>query len=106
MPEVIDTGTLAFRGRVVRLLGVEGERGALARQLSRYLRRREVTCLRPTGEAEGEPEGLRCQIDGDDLAALILAAGGARAAGNAPSDLLAAEEQARSERAGLWRRER
>ena len=106
VPEVVDTGTLAFRGRVVRLLGVEGERGALARQLSRYLRRREVTCLRPTGEAEGESEGLRCQIDGDDLAALILAAGGARAAANAPSDLLAAEEQARSERAGLWRRER
>lgn len=106
VPEVIDTGTLAFRGRVVRLAGVEGERGALARQLARYLRRREVVCAAPADAAAGEPESLRCRIDGDDLASLILAAGGARAAENAPSDLLAAEEQARSERAGLWSRMR
>ncbi|WP_019905290.1 PBP1A family penicillin-binding protein [Methylobacterium sp. 77] len=108
VPEVIDTGTLSFRGRTVRLLGVDGERGALARQLARYLRRREVVCSQAaTGAAdEPAPQGLRCQIDGDDLASLILTAGGARAADNAPSDLLAAEEQARSERAGLWRRER
>ncbi|MBE7243679.1 MAG: PBP1A family penicillin-binding protein [Actinomycetospora chiangmaiensis] len=99
VPEVIDTGTLSFRGRVVRLAGVEGQGGALARQLARYLRRREVSCA-----AEGD--GMRCRIDGDDLAALILAAGGARASEDAPQDLLAAEEQARSERVGLWGRER
>lgn len=105
VPEVVDTGTLAFRGRTVRLLGVEGEGGALARQLARYLRRREVTCAPASGaEAAGEP--LRCQIDGDDLASLILTAGGARAAEDAPADLLAAEEQARSERAGIWSRRR
>ncbi|MCJ2080873.1 PBP1A family penicillin-binding protein [Methylobacterium sp. J-090] len=103
VPEVVDTGTLAFRGRTVRLLGVDGEGGALARQLARYLRRREVACT-PAAGAEAGP--LRCQIDGDDLASLILAAGGARASEDAPPDLLAAEEQARSERAGLWRRER
>lgn len=106
--EVLDTGTLAIRGRTVRLLGVEGEGGALARQLARYLRRREVVCA---AEAGGPAEGggtavLRCRIDGDDLASLILTAGGARASGDAPGDLLAAEEQARSERAGIWRRER
>ncbi|MGU3540197.1 PBP1A family penicillin-binding protein [Methylobacterium sp. A54F] len=101
VPEVIDTGTLAFRGKVVRLAGVEGEGGALARQLARYLRRREVTC-----GAAAEDGGQRCQLDGEDLASLILAAGGARASDSAPADLLAAEEQARSERAGLWRRER
>ncbi|WP_244480634.1 PBP1A family penicillin-binding protein [Methylobacterium sp. Leaf399] len=106
VPEVIDTGTLAFRGRVVRLLGVEGEGGALARQLARYLRRREVTCAAPPEPAAGTPGTVRCQIDGDDLASLILAAGGGRAGEDAPADLLAAEEQARSERAGLWRRER
>ncbi|KQO61990.1 penicillin-binding protein [Methylobacterium sp. Leaf87] len=103
VPEVVDTGTLAFRGRTVRLLGVDGEGGALARQLARYLRRREVICTAAAGADAGP---LRCQIDGDDLASLILAAGGARASADAPSDLLAAEEQARSERAGLWRRER
>ena len=108
VPEVIDTGTLSFRGRTVRLLGVDGERGALARQLARYLRRREVVCEPAANGAvdEAQPAGLRCQIDGDDLASLILTAGGARASEDAPSDLLAAEEQARSERAGLWRRER
>ncbi|AWN37102.1 PBP1A family penicillin-binding protein [Methylobacterium radiodurans] len=99
VPEVIDTGTLSFRGRVVRLAGVEGQGGALARQLARYLRRREVSCA-------PESDGMRCRIDGDDLAALILAAGGARASEDAPQDLLAAEEQARSERVGLWGRER
>ncbi|NEU12454.1 PBP1A family penicillin-binding protein [Methylobacterium sp. BTF04] len=104
VPEVIDTGTLAFRGRTVRLLGVEGEGGALARQLARYLRRREVVCTPAAADTGAAP--LRCQLEGDDLAALILAAGGARASDDAPSDLLAAEEQARSERAGLWRRER
>ncbi|WP_027172225.1 PBP1A family penicillin-binding protein [Methylobacterium sp. 10] len=108
VPEVIDTGTLSFRGRTVRLLGVDGERGALARQLARYLRRRDVVCAPAAngGADEAQPTGLRCQIDGDDLASLILTAGGARASEDAPSDLLAAEEQARSERAGLWRRER
>ncbi|MCJ2047256.1 PBP1A family penicillin-binding protein [Methylobacterium sp. J-078] len=103
VPEVIDTGTLAFRGRTVRLLGVDGEGGALARQLARYLRRREVACAPPAG-AEAKAEQLRCQIDGDDLASLILTAGGGRAAEDAPADLLAAEEQARSERAGIWGR--
>ena len=99
VPEVIDTGTLGFRGRVVRLAGVEGEGGALARQLARYLRRREVTCAQAA-------DGMRCRIDGDDLAALILAAGGARASADASPDLLDAEEQARSERVGLWSRGR
>ena len=37
-----------------------------------------------------------------NLAALILSAGGARASEDAPPDLLAAEEQARSERTGMW----
>ncbi|SFG28317.1 PBP1A family penicillin-binding protein [Methylobacterium gossipiicola] len=103
VPDVIDTGTLAFRGRTVRLLGVDGEGGALARQLARYLRRRDVVCTPATGD--GDP-ALRCQIDGNDLSAIILAAGGGRASEDAPADLLAAEEQARSERLGLWGRER
>ncbi|MCJ2089114.1 PBP1A family penicillin-binding protein [Methylobacterium sp. E-005] len=99
VPEVIDTGTLNLRGRVVHLLGVEGERGHLARQLASYLRRREVVC---TGLSDGAT--ARCQIEGDDLAGLILAAGGARASEDAPPDLLGAEEQARAERVGLWGR--
>jgi penicillin-binding protein 1A len=99
VPEVIDTGTLSLRGRVVRLLGVAGERGHLARQLASYLRRRDVVC---TGISDGAT--ARCRIEGDDLAGLILAAGGARASDDAPPDLLGAEEQARAERVGLWGR--
>ncbi|TXN53117.1 PBP1A family penicillin-binding protein [Methylobacterium sp. WL30] len=98
VPEVIDTGTLSFRGRTVRLAGVDGQGGHLARQLARYLRRREVVCAPDAGGTQGS----RCRIDGDDLAALILSAGGARASEDAPPDLLAAEEQARSERTGMW----
>ena len=52
VPEVIDTGTLSFRGRTVRLAGVDGQGGHLARQLARYLRRREVVCA---PDASGEP---------------------------------------------------
>ncbi|KQO92204.1 penicillin-binding protein [Methylobacterium sp. Leaf90] len=99
VPEVVDTGTLTIRGRKVRLLGVVGEGGALARQLARYLRRREIIC-------SGDPASARCRLDGDDLASLIVTAGGARAAEDAPSDLIEAEDQARAERAGLWQRER
>ncbi len=98
VPDVIDTGTLSFRGRTVRLAGVDGQGGHLARQLARYLRRREVVCAPDAGGNQG----TRCRIDGDDLAALILSAGGARATEDAPPDLLAAEEQARSERTGMW----
>ena len=71
----------------------------LARQLASYLRRREVVC---TGVSDSAT--ARCRIEGDDLAALILAAGGARASEDAPADLLGAEEQARAERVGLWGR--
>ena len=99
VPEIVDTGTLAIRGRTVRLLGVVGEGGALARQLARYLRRREIIC-------SGDPASARCRLDGDDLASLIVTAGGARASDDAPSDLIEAEDQARAERAGLWQRER
>jgi len=98
VPSVIDTATLSFRGRAVRLLGVEGQGGHLARQLAAYLRRREVVC------AGGGAEGARCTLDGADLAGLIVAAGGARAREDAPPDLLDAEDQARAERVGLWGR--
>jgi penicillin-binding protein 1A len=95
---VLDTGTLAIRGALVRLEGVEGESGMMARQLARFLRRREVVC------APAEAAGLqRCQIGSDNLSEIILAAGGARATPGASAELLAAEDQARSARLGVWR---
>jgi penicillin-binding protein 1A len=96
--QVLDTGTLGIRGRTVRLQGIAGEGGRTARQLYQFLRNREVVC---------EPAGAdvqRCWIDGEDLSEMILAAGGALASADAPPELLAAEEQARAARLGIWRR--
>ncbi|AWB23679.1 PBP1A family penicillin-binding protein [Methylobacterium currus] len=98
-PAVVDTGTLDFDGRTVRLIGVDGLSGRNARELGRYLRRRDVACA-PAGEG-----GVyRCSLDGQDLSELILFNGGGRASADATPDLLAAEEQARSNRIGIWRR--
>ncbi|TGD99800.1 PBP1A family penicillin-binding protein [Methylobacterium nonmethylotrophicum] len=98
-PGVIDTGTLDFDGRTVRLIGVDGLSGRNARELGRYLRRRDVACA-PAGEGGA----YRCSLDGQDLSELILFNGGGRASADATPDLLAAEEQARSNRIGIWRR--
>ncbi len=97
-PAVVDTGTLDFDGRTVRLTGVEGLSGRNARELGRYLRRRDVAC------APAEGGAYRCSLDGQDLSELILFNGGGRASADATPDLLAAEEQARSNRIGIWRR--
>lgn len=98
-PAVVDTGTLDFDGRTVRLVGVDGLSGRNARELGRYLRRRDVACA-PAGEGGA----YRCSLDGKDLSELILFNGGGRASADATPDLLAAEEQARSNRIGIWRR--
>ena len=101
VPEVMDTGTLAIRGTIVRLEGIQGERGTLARQLARFLRRREVIC------APSDAPGVqRCRIGNYNLSAIILAAGGGRATPDASEELQAAEDQARSARLGVWRRGR
>ncbi|NGM32721.1 PBP1A family penicillin-binding protein [Methylobacterium sp. DB0501] len=97
-PSVVDTGTLDFDGRTVRLVGVDGLSGRNARELGRYLRRRDVACAPADGGA------YRCSLDGQDLSELILFNGGGRASADATPDLLAAEEQARSNRIGIWRR--
>lgn len=69
----------------------------MARQLARFMPRREMTC-----SSDGAGTSRR-QIDGQDLSTMILEAGGARASAEASPELLAAEEQARSARLGIWR---
>ncbi len=96
-PEVIDTGTLAFRGRVVHLQGVDGNDGPMRRRLARFLRRREIGCVLVADDIG------RCQIEGHDLSAIVVGAGGAKTAADASPELLAAEDQARSQRLGIWR---
>jgi penicillin-binding protein 1A len=99
--EVLDTGTLDIRGRVVRLVGVEGEDGRFARQLARFLRRRDVVC-----EPAGAADRHRCKVEGHDLSTLVLLNGGGRATSDATPELLSAEGEARMARLGVWRRSR
>jgi membrane peptidoglycan carboxypeptidase len=97
---VIDTATLELSGRTIRLLGVEGTSSSRAiREFDRVLRRSDIECQPST-----EPDIYRCSLQGKDLSGLVLFNGGGRAGPDATSDLLAAEEQARSARVGIWRR--
>jgi penicillin-binding protein 1A len=97
--DVVDTATLAIRGKLFRLEGVvaDDDRRAL-RALSRFIRRREVVCVNLASA-----DRARCTIDGQNLSEIILSNGGARATPDAPADLLAAEDEARSARLGIWR---
>lgn len=99
LADVVDISTLAIRGRIIQLEGVlaGGDRRAL-RALSRFLRRREVIC-----DPTGTPERYRCVVDGQNLSEVILSNGGARATPDASAELLAAEDEARSARVGIWR---
>jgi penicillin-binding protein 1A len=97
--DVLDTATLAIRGRRFQLEGIVGDddRRAL-RALARFLRRREVVCV-----SAPSVERYRCNVDGQNLSEIILSNGGARATPDAPAELLAAEDEARSARLGIWR---
>lgn len=96
---VLDTATLAIRGRRIQLEGILGDDDRrVVRPLARFLRRREVICA-----PSGAPERYRCSVDGQNLSELILSNGGARATPDAPAELLAAEDEARSARLGIWR---
>jgi 1A family penicillin-binding protein len=97
--DVVDTATLAIRGRLFKLEGVvaDDDRRAL-RALSRFLRRREVVCV-----SAASADRARCTVEGQNLSEIILSNGGARATPDAPAELLAAEDEARSARLGIWR---
>jgi penicillin-binding protein 1A len=94
---VLDTATLEIRDREIRLAGVEAEDGRAARALARFLGRREIECT------PAETSGHRCRVDGEDLAEIVIANGGAKATPDAPPELQAAEESARAARLGMWR---
>ncbi|WP_246696613.1 thermonuclease family protein [Methylobacterium planeticum] len=97
--EVIDTATLRIGGRLVHLFGVEWVRGGQAEELTRYLAGRTVACQPVTGS-----QNVLCQVDGRDLSEVVLFNGGGRASPEATPDLVAAEDHARSERLGVWKR--
>jgi penicillin-binding protein 1A len=98
-PDVVDMATLVVRGRKIQLEGILGDDDRRAvRALARFLRRREVIC-----EPSGTPDHYRCNLDGQNLSQVILSNGGARATPDAAAELLAAEDEARSARLGIWR---
>src|SRR6476469_9001433 len=98
VPVVQNTGTLQLQGRVIRLFGVEGARGRAARDLRRYLGRREVVC-----EPAGSGNEYRCSVDDQDLSRVVLFNGGGRASANATPEMRALDQQARSIKLGIWR---
>ncbi|MGH1587423.1 thermonuclease family protein [Methylobacterium phyllosphaerae] len=97
--QVIDTATLKVGGKVVHLFGVEWVRGGQADELTRYIGGRTVTCQPAPGS-----ETMNCLVDGRDLSEVVLFNGGGRASPEASPELVAAEDHARSERLGVWKR--
>jgi penicillin-binding protein 1A len=98
VPLVVDTGTLLFNGRLVRLFGVEGQSGKFARDMAHYIAGRTVTCE----PAAGSSAQYSCRIGDYDLAEAVLYNGGGRAAPDAPGALRSAEEKARLAERGVW----
>ena len=99
VPQVVDTATLRLSGKVVPLFGVQWVRGAQADELAKYLRGRAVACRPAPGSS-----AYLCAVDGRDLSEVVLFNGGGRASAEASPDLVAAEDHARSERLGIWKR--
>jgi endonuclease YncB( thermonuclease family) len=97
--QVIDTATLRVGGKVVHLFGVEWVRGGQAEELARYIAGRAVVCQPAPGS-----ENMNCVVEGRDLSEVVLYNGGGRASPEASPELVAAEEHARSERLGVWKR--
>jgi len=97
--EVIDTATLRVGGKLVRLFGVEWVRGGQADELSKYLRGRSVSCLPAAGSSAHV-----CTVEGRDLSEVVLFNGGGRASSEATPELVAAEDHARTERLGVWKK--
>lgn len=94
-PVVLDTATLVVDGRVVRLDGVVGN-DRYVEQMQRFIAGRVVDC-RPAAVGRHH-----CEIDGHDLARVVIYNGGAAASGDAAAALTQAERRARSARRGLW----
>lgn len=97
--EVVDTATLRIGGRLMHLFGVEWVRGGNAADLTRYLAGRPVTCQKAPGS-----ENFVCTVESRDLSEVVLFNGGGRASPEAGPDLVAAEDHARTERLGVWKR--
>jgi hypothetical protein len=99
VPQVIDTATLKLSGKVIHLFGVEWVRGGQGDELTKYIRGRTVACRPVAGSS-----AFLCSVENRDLSEVVLFNGGGRASSEASPDLVAAEDHARSERLGIWKR--
>ena len=97
VPHIRNTGTIEIDGRPIRLFGVEGVASRAVRDFRHYVGRREVVC-----EPSGGGNTYRCQVGDQDLSRVVLYNGGGRATPDASAELKAAEQQARSQHAGIW----
>ena len=95
---VIDTGNIVIEGRLVHLLGVNGQSGRAASDFSRYVGRRRVNC----DPNPAKPNLYRCTVEGHDLSAAVLFNGAGRVTPDATPDLVAAESEARAAARGIW----
>jgi membrane peptidoglycan carboxypeptidase len=96
IPDVVDTATLRIEGGTVRLAGVTGLGGAYARDLAAYIGDRGIACRLTSSER------YRCEVDGFDLAELVLRNGAGRATAHAAPALVEAQRKARDEARGIW----
>lgn len=99
VPEVVDTATLRIGGKIVKLFGVEWTRGGQSEELKKYLAGRQITC-KPAPASSAHT----CLVNRRDLSEVVLFNGGGRASPEATPDLIAAEDRARTERLGIWKR--
>ena len=97
--EVIDTATVRVAGKLMHLFGVEWVRGGQADELTKYLAGRPVSCTPVPGS-----ENVSCTVEGRDLSEVVLFNGGGRASPEASPELVAAEDHARTEHIGVWKR--
>jgi endonuclease YncB( thermonuclease family) len=108
---VVDAGTLRLGDRIVRLKGVEPPShstacsdqdcgAAAANALSAMMRETAVVCRLSGADGSGRAYAV-CQAGPTELNLAVVAAGWARAGGDAP-DLKAAEQAARNDRRGVW----
>lgn len=98
VPRIVDTATLRFGRKDVRLVGVAAGGRGFANSMESYIGGRRVTC-RPY-----DARTHRCEVGGFDLSEVVIFNGGARASGDAPAYLRKAEARARKGRRGLWAR--
>ena len=109
---VVGGDTLRLAGQVIRLAGIEAPArgnpcsggadcgGTAALVLAGLVRDQRIECRLSGQDSMGRPFGA-CEANGVDLSRAVVARGWARAQRDTPA-LVAVEQQARHQGAGLW----